>query len=70
MDAPEQTAQQRYRQTDKCREARRRYYESKGRHKAAEYYEANKEMILARAKERYNQSKEAKTIFTEEGNTA
>ena len=63
----ETTPQQRYRQTEKCREARRRYYESKGREKARAYYEANKEMILARAKERYNQ---AKTIFTEEGNTA
>jgi hypothetical protein len=62
-----ETPQQRYRKTDKCREARRRYYESKGREKAAAYYEANKEMILARAKERYNRSK---TIFTEEGNTA
>lgn len=64
------TPQQRYRQTEKCREARRRYYESKGREKAAAYYEANKEMILARAKERYNQSKGAQTIFTQEGNTA
>jgi hypothetical protein len=64
----EQTPQQRYRQTEKCREARRRYYESKGREKAAAYYIANKETILARAKERYNDRK-ATTIFTEEGNT-
>jgi hypothetical protein len=66
----EQTPQQRYRQTEKCREARRRYYESKGREKARAYYEANKEVILARAKQRYNDLKGAQTIFTEEGNTA
>lgn len=65
----EQTPQQRYRQTEKCREARRRYYESKGREKARAYYEANKEAILARAKQRYSDSKGAQTIFTEEGNT-
>jgi len=65
-----ETPQQRYRKTEKCREARRRYYESKGREKASAYYEANKEMILARAKERYNQSKGTHTIFTQEGNTA
>ena len=47
------TAQQRYRLTDKCKEARRRYYESKGRLKAKEYYEANKEKILEKAHERY-----------------
>lgn len=63
------TPQQRYRQTEKCREARRRYYESKGREKARAYYEANKEAILARAKQRYSDSKGAQTIFTEEGNT-
>ena len=65
----EQTPQQRYRQTEKCKEARRRYYESKGREKARAYYIANKEVILTRAKQRYSESKEAKTIFTEEGNT-
>jgi hypothetical protein len=64
-----ETPQQRYRKTDKCREARRRYYESKGREKARAYYEANKEVILARAKQRYTDLK-AQTIFTEEGNTA
>jgi hypothetical protein len=47
------TPQQRYRQTDKCKAARNRYYESKGRDKAAEYYLANKEKILERAKQRY-----------------
>lgn len=65
-----ETAQQRYRKTEKCKEARRRYYESKGREKAAAYYIANKEVILTRAKQRYSDSKGAQTIFTEEGNTA
>lgn len=57
MDEVKLTAQQRYRLTDKCKEARRRYYESKGRSKAKEYYEANKEKILERSKERYENSK-------------
>ena len=65
-----ETPQQRYRQTEKCREARRRYYESKGREKARAYYVANKEVILARAKQRYTDLKASPTIFTEEGNTA
>jgi hypothetical protein len=51
------TPQQRYRQTDKCKAARVRYYESKGRHKAAEYYQANKDKILERAKQRYTDLK-------------
>jgi hypothetical protein len=63
-----ETPQQRYRQTEKCKEARRRYYESKGRQKAAEYYLANKEKILQRAKERYINLKGG-TIFTQESNT-
>jgi len=49
----EETAQQRYRKTDKCKQARQRYYESKGRDKAHEYYLANKEKILERSKQRY-----------------
>lgn len=52
-----ETAQQRYRKTDKCKDARKRYYESKGRDKAHEYYLANKEKILERSKERYNNLK-------------
>ena len=51
------TAQQRYRLSDKCKAARQRYYESKGREKAKEYYEANKEKILERSRERYEMSK-------------
>jgi hypothetical protein len=51
------TAQQRYRLSDKCKAARQRYYESKGRQKAKEYYEANKQHILERSKERYEMYK-------------
>jgi hypothetical protein len=43
--------------SDKCKAARQRYYESKGRDKAKEYYELNKEKILERSKERYENSK-------------
>jgi len=49
-----ETAQQRYRKTEKCKAARQRYYDSKGREKAREYYQANREKILERSKERYN----------------
>jgi hypothetical protein len=52
-----ETAQQRYRKTDKCKAARQRYYDSKGREKAREYYLANREKILERSKERYNNLK-------------
>jgi hypothetical protein len=52
-----QTPQQRYRLTEKCKAARVRYYESKGRQKAAEYYKNNKDKILNRAKQRYNDLK-------------
>jgi hypothetical protein len=52
-----ETAQQRYRKTDKCKAARQRYYDSKGKDKAKEYYQANKEKILDRSKARYQQLK-------------
>jgi len=51
------TPQQRYRQSEKCRLARERYYLSKGKVKAHEYYERNKQVILNRSKERYHQLK-------------
>ena len=51
------TSQQRYRISDKCKAARQRYYESKGRAKAKEYYLLNKDKILERSKERYENSK-------------
>jgi hypothetical protein len=57
MEPPVLTPQQKYRQSDKCKVARDRYYTSKGKTKAHEYYERNKETILNRSKERYNQLK-------------
>lgn len=57
MEAPALTPQQRYRQSEKCRLARERYYANKGKAKAHEYYERNKEVILNRSKERYNHIK-------------
>lgn len=54
---PALTPQQRYRLSDKCKAARDRYYQNKGKAKAHEYYEKNKEVILNRSKERYNQLK-------------
>lgn len=57
MDPPAQTPQQRYRQSEKCKLARERYYANKGKQTAHEYYEKNKELILSRSKERYLLSK-------------
>ena len=57
METPALTPQQKYRQSDKCKLARERYYNTKGKTKAHEYYERNKETILNRSKERYNQLK-------------
>jgi len=57
MDTPELTPQQKYRKSEKCRIARERYYITKGKAKAHEYYEKNKEVILNRSKERYHQIK-------------
>lgn len=57
METPALTPQQKYRQSDKCKLARERYYTTKGKAKAHEYYERNKEVILNRSKERYNQIK-------------
>jgi hypothetical protein len=54
---PSLTPQQKYRQSDKCKVARERYYNNKGKAKAHEYYLKNKEVILNRSKERYNQMK-------------
>jgi hypothetical protein len=61
METPALTPQQRYRQSEKCKLARERYYANKGKAKAHEYYEKNKEVILNRSKERYNQIKNAMT---------
>jgi hypothetical protein len=54
---PVLTPQQKYRQSEKCKAARDRYYQNKGRAKAHAYYEKNKEAILNRSKDRYNQLK-------------
>jgi hypothetical protein len=54
---PGQTPQQRYRKTDKCKVARERYYENKGKLTAHEYYVKNREKILQRSKDRYNNLK-------------
>lgn len=61
METPALTPQQKYRQSEKCKLARERYYTNKGKAKAHEYYEKNKEVILNRSKERYNQIKNAMT---------
>ena len=54
---PGETPQQRYRKTDKCKVARQRYYENKGKDTAHEYYIKNRSKILERSKERYNNLK-------------
>jgi len=59
MDPPVLTPQQKYRMSEKCKLARQKYYETKGKIKAHEYYENNKAIILNRSKERYNQMKNA-----------
>ena len=48
-----ETAASRYRKSDKCKVARQRYYDNKGKETAKAYYEKNKEKIIARSKERY-----------------
>lgn len=57
MEPPALTPQQKYRKSEKCKLARERYYANKGKAKAHEYYEKNKEVILTRSKERYTQLK-------------
>jgi hypothetical protein len=61
MDSPALTPQQKYRRSDKCKDAREKYYNSKGKETAREYYLKNREAILARSKERYATKKEALT---------
>lgn len=65
MELPVLTPQQKYRQSEKCKVARERYYSSKGKAKAHEYYERNKETILSRSKERYHTLKMATIPVTE-----
>jgi hypothetical protein len=54
---PALTPQQKYRLTDKCKLARERYYEKKGKTTAQSYYQRNRDVILERSKQRYNQLK-------------
>jgi hypothetical protein len=72
METPALTPQQKYRQSDKCKLARERYYASKGKAKAHDYYERNKETILNRSKQRYTQLKnmiqEVNINFNQENN--
>jgi hypothetical protein len=68
METPALTPQQKYRQSEKCKLARDRYYNSKGKTKAHEYYERNKETILNRSKERYNQLKNMLNQAAQENN--
>jgi hypothetical protein len=49
-----ETAAQRYRKTDKCKIARKRYYESKGKDTSHSYYMKNREKIIERSKARYD----------------
>jgi len=55
METPAMTPQQRYRQSEKCRSARDKYYETKGKETAHKYYMNNRDKILTRSKERYAQ---------------
>lgn len=47
------TPQQRYRKSEKCKIARKAYYERKGKEQARNYYVQNREKIIQRSKERY-----------------
>jgi hypothetical protein len=58
MDTPALTPQQRYRQSEKCKTSRDKYYETKGKVTAHEYYIKNRDKILTRSKERYAQLKQ------------
>jgi hypothetical protein len=53
------TAAQRYRKSEKCALARKRYYDNKGKQTAQSYYEKNKEKINEASKARYAKLKEA-----------
>jgi hypothetical protein len=53
------TAAQRYRKSEKCALARKRYYDNKGKDTAQAYYEKNKAKINDASKARYAKLKEA-----------
>jgi hypothetical protein len=53
MEEPGLTPAQRYRKSEKCAAARKRYYESKGKETSQAYYLKNKDKINQASKERY-----------------
>jgi hypothetical protein len=69
-NTPALTPQQRYRLTDKCKVARDRYYEKKGKTTAQSYYQKNREIILERSKQRYLKIKETKNNLSNDLTTA
>ena len=69
-NTPALTPQQRYRLTDKCKVARERYYEKKGKTTAQSYYQKNREIILERSKQRYLKIKETKNNLSNDLTTA
>lgn len=69
-NTPALTPQQRYRLTDKCKVARERYYEKKGKTTAQDYYQKNREIILERSKQRYLKIKETKNNLSNDLTTA
>ena len=64
MESPELTPQQKYRMTDKCQAARKRYYENKGKSTSREYYLKNRERILEASKDRYKKTKDISSNFS------
>lgn len=52
-----ETAAERYRKTDKCKDARKRYYDTKGKVTSHIYYLKNREKIIERSKARYDATK-------------
>ena len=54
---PALTPQQKYRQSEKCKISRDKYYQTKGKVTAHEYYMTNRERILENSKIRYAQLK-------------
>ena len=57
MEQPKLTPAEKYRKTEKCKLAKQKYYDTKGKDKAKAYYEAHKEEIKQRSMERYHAMK-------------
>jgi hypothetical protein len=58
----QETPAQRYRNSEKCLLARKKYYENKGKQTAHDYYIKNKEKINERSKQRYKKLNEARNL--------